>query len=112
MAYNIAANRSRTERRRLTVAEADTLLDLIDEAPGPEHIAAARSDLRFARAALEELPERRRAIFKAAWVENLSSGEIAVRHNLTVRMIQIELKRSEEHTSELQSLMRISYDVF
>src|SRR3546814_8850809 len=39
MAYNIAANRSRTERRRLTVAEADTLLDLIDEAPGPEHIA-------------------------------------------------------------------------
>lgn len=97
MAYNIAAGRSRTERRRLTVAEADTLLDLIDEAPGPEHIAAARSDLRFARMALEELPERRRAIFKAAWVENLSTAEIAMRHNLTVRMIQMELKKAAEH---------------
>src|SRR3546814_9757795 len=30
----------------------------------------------------------------------------------TARMRNVELKRSEEHTSELQSLMRISYAVF
>src|SRR3546814_6928171 len=30
----------------------------------------------------------------------------------TIRMIVSNTSRSEEHTSELQSLMRISYDVF
>src|SRR3546814_3573173 len=31
---------------------------------------------------------------------------------MTERYTQLEAKRSEEHTSELQSLMRISYAVF
>src|SRR3546814_3148495 len=33
-------------------------------------------------------------------------------HNLTLFQTQSEVLRSEEHTSELQSLMRISYAVF
>src|SRR3546814_1642399 len=32
--------------------------------------------------------------------------------SLSARTIGVQLTRSEEHTSELQSLMRISYDVF
>src|SRR3546814_8829664 len=36
------------------------------------------------------------------------AGQIAVMHRILVD----EKKRSEEHTSELQSLMRISYAVF
>jgi len=99
MAYNFGANRNRSERRHLSVAEADSLLEMIDEAPGPEHIAAARSDLHLVRLALEELPERCRAIFTAAWAENLSSAEIAGRHNLTTRMIQIELKKAAMHVA-------------
>src|SRR3546814_2451172 len=35
-----------------------------------------------------------------------------VRSNVAVRMATLFRRRSEEHTSELQSLMRISYAVF
>src|SRR3546814_9501410 len=38
----------------------------------------------------------------------LADGGIAVGHNATA----VQANRSEEHTSELQSLMRISYAVF
>src|SRR3546814_5316924 len=34
------------------------------------------------------------------------------RHTAAVRVAKARVKRSEEHTSELQSLMRISYAVF
>src|SRR3546814_8235336 len=37
---------------------------------------------------------------------------VLVRHGALVAHVVIELGRSEEHTSELQSLMRISYAVF
>src|SRR3546814_5128962 len=39
-----------------------------------------------------------------------ASGNIARQHGLTISAVV--QKRSEEHTSELQSLMRISYAVF
>src|SRR3546814_6117333 len=39
-------------------------------------------------------------------------GFIAMRLQKVAEQFQIELIRSEEHTSELQSLMRISYAVF
>src|SRR3546814_10438098 len=38
----------------------------------------------------------------------ISGGE----HDLTENIVHLVLARSEEHTSELQSLMRISYAVF
>src|SRR3546814_5169894 len=45
-------------------------------------------------------------------LEQLSNYRIALQDNsFAVRRI-IDLQRSEEHTSELQSLMRISYAVF
>src|SRR3546814_8006050 len=37
---------------------------------------------------------------------------LVARLNADTRQIYIRARRSEEHTSELQSLMRISYDVF
>src|SRR3546814_8407156 len=47
---------------------------------------------------------------KAASVSNIPSTFVSVHH---VRQVLIsETRRSEEHTSELQSLMRISYAVF
>src|SRR3546814_7121771 len=65
------------------------------------------------RAGAERGVERERA-----WLE-LLEGDLVIgavqvlgEHPLTVRMIVREIDRSEEHTSELQSLMRISYAVF
>src|SRR3546814_5208053 len=43
----------------------------------------------------------------AAWV----GGKLAL-HGIEFRKLDAALPRSEEHTSELQSLMRISYAVF
>src|SRR3546814_2955597 len=48
-------------------------------------------------------------MLRAAWV-NLKSGE--ARQGGSTLTQQLARSRSEEHTSELQSLMRISYAVF
>src|SRR3546814_9146148 len=45
------------------------------------------------------------------WVEELDQRGLRVRWSFLVAVLAYEL-RSEEHTSELQSLMRISYAVF
>src|SRR3546814_4145773 len=45
---------------------------------------------------------------KAAWLPRIARGEIITSFALT----EPDVGRSEEHTSELQSLMRISYAVF
>src|SRR3546814_9102891 len=46
-------------------------------------------------------------------IDNLAiSGEHAVLHMIGGDVYLEDLNRSEEHTSELQSLMRISYAVF
>src|SRR3546814_9807216 len=43
----------------------------------------------------------------------LGQQDAAVRHELALDEVDgLDTVRSEEHTSELQSLMRISYDVF
>src|SRR3546814_10900226 len=55
-------------------------------------------------AALLTLPRLTREVFLANRIDDLSFAEIAKRTGIS--------KRSEEHTSELQSLMRISYAVF
>src|SRR3546814_6645819 len=50
---------------------------------------------------------RRRAAFRQ-WCRELRGSDVAGRRHEH----HIEFRRSEEHTSELQSLMRISYAVF
>lgn len=93
MAFNEAGMRARKERRQLGLLEADMLLAAIDAEPGPERIAAARSDLQAVRKLLDELPERRRAIFEAAYFQGLPHRQIAERHKVSQRMIQYELHR-------------------
>src|SRR3546814_1405862 len=44
-------------------------------------------------------------------VEGLGKGGM-IRENGELKTVPLAYKRSEEHTSELQSLMRISYAVF
>src|SRR3546814_10612402 len=46
--------------------------------------------------------------------DRMAGGEGIQRHGLflAVDLVEFDMPRSEEHTSELQSLMRISYAVF
>jgi RNA polymerase sigma factor (sigma-70 family) len=97
MALNVAATNRRGEPRWLTYRESEAFLDALDDRPGPERLSAGMSDFAFVQKALDDLPQRRRAIFKAAWIDELPQKDIAARHDLSVRMVQIELKQAMEH---------------
>jgi RNA polymerase sigma-70 factor, ECF subfamily len=99
-ALNIAANRRVAESRRLTVSEVDALLEIADEAPSPALVAEARSEIEALKRAVAELPERRREIFLAAWREEIPHQQIAERHGITIRTVQIELKHAMEHCAQ------------
>lgn len=83
--------------RLLSVAEGDSLIHHIDEAPDPEQVAAGRSEMRRLVAILDELPHRRREIFVAAWVEEQSHQEIARKFGLSLRSVQHELMLARQH---------------
>src|SRR3546814_5302072 len=60
------------------------------------------------------VPTERAAVYLAevsAALDRLGSATERMREPATVRTVRVSI-RSEEHTSELQSLMRISYAVF
>lgn len=97
MAYNFALKRSRADRRTVTLDDAREAIDLVDEAPDPERVAAGKSEARALERALAELPPRRRAILLASRVEGLPLRKIAERLNLSQRMVELELKLALVH---------------
>src|SRR3546814_2665692 len=88
------------------------------EALEPQHIALSLSDLDSDDAVdiIEDLDEeqQRRVLAALPRAERLVLEEsLSFPEDSAGRIMQRELlARSEEHTSELQSLMRISYAVF
>ena len=58
-------------------------LEIAADAPGPEHVAIARDDLRHLRAAMEELPPRCREVIVLRRIHGLSRAEIAQRMGVT-----------------------------
>ncbi|HZX78191.1 RNA polymerase sigma factor [Lysobacter sp.] len=97
MAFNVAIDRQRSESRRLTTAEIDDLLDVADPSPDPADSAQTRSDLEMLVQAMEELPERRRAILLAVRVEGLTQPEVARRFGVSLRLVELELQRAQEY---------------
>ncbi len=103
MALNLASARVRTERRRAGIAEMRELelaLEIPDSAPGPAETAEASSDLRRLRELLDEMPRRRRDMVLAVLVEGVTHRELAERHGLSIRMIQIEIRKATDQLSE------------
>lgn len=100
IALNIAADRRRSEKRRLARSEVELLLRLEQDELDPERIADARSSVRVLVQALEGLSPRRRAIFVAARVDGLSIPEIAGRFGVSTRFIERELKQTLDHCRE------------
>jgi RNA polymerase sigma-70 factor (ECF subfamily) len=97
MAINLAINRRHAEARRLAAPETTALLELADDAPGPARIAEARSEVAALKRAIGALPARRRAIFLAAWREELAHPAIAERFGVSLRTVQVELRHALEH---------------
>src|SRR3546814_2837588 len=68
-------------------------------------------DLRVARDACGKVGRKRNRFVQRIGVERLGAAQHR-RHRLYRGADDVVVGRSEEHTSELQSLMRISYAVF
>lgn len=98
IAANLAVDHQRSEARRpLAVAEIDALLDVPDDAPDAAAVAVARDELVALQRALDELPLRRRAIFLAARLGAQTHREIADRHGISTRAVEINVQRALEH---------------
>ncbi|WP_137926760.1 RNA polymerase sigma factor [Cupriavidus sp. 2SB] len=98
MATNLALDRLQRDRRFMSAEELDTLmLDIADPAPGPAQTVAARSEVQALADVIDKMPPRRRAIFLAVRVEELSNQEAAVRFGVSARLIGLELKRAHEY---------------
>jgi RNA polymerase sigma factor (sigma-70 family) len=100
IALNIAADRRRSESRRLARSEVELLLRLEHDELDPERIAEGRSSVRMLAQVLEELPSRRRAIFVAARLEGKPYPEIAARFGISTRFLERELKQALDHCRE------------
>jgi RNA polymerase sigma-70 factor (ECF subfamily) len=100
VALNIARDNLRSENRRVTISDAETLLGIVDDAPDAERAAESRSELRALMAVMAELPPRQKAILMAARLENLGRREIAKRYGVSVRYVHRELEAAQEYCAE------------
>jgi RNA polymerase sigma factor (sigma-70 family) len=97
VALNVAKDLRHVDSRRLTLSEIEALRHADRDELDPARFAGGRAEMEALVRALEELPERRRAIFVAARVDDLPYRDIAARFGISVRMVERELKRAWEH---------------
>jgi RNA polymerase sigma-70 factor (ECF subfamily) len=98
-AINVAKDRYKRDRRLLSAAEIGAICDIPDDRPDPSMVVEGRLDLRDLNKALAELPERRRAAFLAAHIEQIPHSEIAGRLGVNIRTVEFDLQYAMEHLS-------------
>lgn len=98
VAMNAARDRMRdSSTRHLSAAEIDGLLEIVDDAPDPAHMAETKSDWRMLEAILEDLPPRRRDILLAARLDGTPRQEIARQMGISLRLVEKELQLAQEY---------------
>jgi RNA polymerase sigma factor (sigma-70 family) len=106
IALNVARDRILSERRYLSSAEIEKMLDLADETADPASIIEARSELRLVEMFISELPSRQRDILVAARLDGLSRSEIAKRLGISLSLVEKELKSAHEYCLARRKQMR------
>jgi RNA polymerase sigma-70 factor (ECF subfamily) len=96
-AFNIALNRVRADRRRLSAMEVEGLLHIADEAPDALQVFESRADMQRLSRIIVNLPERQRAILLASRIEVASRQQIAERFGISVGMVDKELQQAQEY---------------
>lgn len=94
IAMNIAFKRLRRDRRFFTLLDAKVALGLADDAPDPSRSVEARLEVEALQQALADLTPRRREILLASRLDGVPLREIAQRHGISQRMVEIELRRA------------------
>lgn len=96
MATNIASNRRRRNSRLLSIEDVVEALKVADESQDPSLASEWQSDLAAVKRALRGLPERRRELLTAVWLDEMPTAELAQRHGIAVRTVQHEVKLALE----------------
>lgn len=95
-AFNVASDMRRIESRHARRTIVDGFNEVPDLAPGPDGITEAKIDLATLVEALRTLPPRQQAILIAARYQQIPRAEIAKRHKISRRLVQLELQRALE----------------
>lgn len=96
-AINMASNMAAKQRRVLGDQDIEDILKIVDDAPDPERIAIARSELAHVWKVLGELTPRQRHVFVESFTGTMGHDDLAEHHGVTVRMIQIDLRNAILH---------------
>jgi len=72
-----------------------------DRVPGPDHIAATRSNLAAVERAMKRLRPRHRAVLVALRIDELTYHEVAARYQLSLRGGDIALRQAVDHLAQL-----------
>ncbi|WP_020175948.1 RNA polymerase sigma factor [Methyloferula stellata] len=95
-AVNVAKNQRKYENCRPRAGAVDEFFDIPDEAPDALRVLEARSEVEALKAALQELPERRRFVLEAMAIEGCSAPVVAKRLKISSRTVEVELAAALE----------------
>ncbi len=99
MAMNTVVDRQRAEHRLMSIEEVGALMDMADPGPDPSQNAENEMAFKHMLALLQRMPERRRRILLAIRVEGLQQRDVAERLDVSLRLVQRELKAAQEYLS-------------
>jgi RNA polymerase sigma-70 factor (ECF subfamily) len=99
IATRLAADRRRAESLG-GPSDTDLSFDIVDDAPDPERIVEARSEIEVLKRGMMEMPPRRRDILLAVSIDEIPSSTLAKRFGVTKRTIQAELKLALIHCAK------------
>jgi len=94
MVLNIAANNRRKDDRLLSFDEIANLLDVPDDEAGPARVLEARSEVQIVKRVMSGMSRRRFEICSAAWLDGLSTADIAEARRMPLRTVQHELRQA------------------
>lgn len=93
IASNLAIDRLRRRNTEIRAARGE-FFDELDDVQEPERATMASQQLDLVRRCLDELPESCRQAFLLHRLEGMSVDDIAVRLNVTPRMVYLHIERA------------------
>lgn len=98
VASSVITDRARRDAVRLrSDHDSSEYFDLAGEEPSPERVVSGRQDLRRMKAALDEMPLRRREILMLNRMDGLTYSQLAVRYGVTVSAIEKQMMKAIAH---------------